>query len=203
MTLRRVTAILLICAVFAGGAIAEKAESLDADLHSLVAQAIDLQSDSAQVAERGEAIEELIIEASDENARLQGLLAARAAFVDAIATLRGSLEKAEGRVDTAAPRAGAFAAQETVLAERADPDVVVERLRKRATEQGRSDDDESVVRHRLEVYKEQTEPLIDIYDSRGLLFKIDALGAIDEVTGRIIDGLAARGITAGATTAAN
>ncbi|CAN5194923.1 adenylate kinase [soil metagenome] len=76
----------------------------------------------------------------------------------------------------------------------ADPDVVVGRLRKRATEQGRSDDDEAVVRHRLEVYREQTEPLIDLYDQRGALIKVDALGEIDEVTARIIDALANRGI---------
>jgi len=76
----------------------------------------------------------------------------------------------------------------------ADPDVVVERLRKRAAEQGRSDDDEDVVRHRLEVYREQTEPLIDIYDGRGVLLKVDALGPIDEVTERITTALAERGI---------
>jgi adenylate kinase len=75
----------------------------------------------------------------------------------------------------------------------ADPDVVVERLRKRALEQGRSDDDEAVVRHRLEVYREQTEPLIDVYGGRGLLIKIDAIGAIDEVTSRITAALAERG----------
>jgi adenylate kinase len=77
----------------------------------------------------------------------------------------------------------------------ADPDVVVERLRKRAVEQGRSDDDESVVRHRLEVYREQTAPLIDLYDGRGVLVKIDAIGAIDDVTARITTALAERGIT--------
>lgn len=76
-----------------------------------------------------------------------------------------------------------------------DPDVVVARLRKRAGEQGRSDDDESVVRHRLEVYRQQTEPLIDVYDARRLLVKIDALGAIDEVTARIVHALADRGVT--------
>lgn len=76
----------------------------------------------------------------------------------------------------------------------ADPDVVVERLRKRAVEQGRSDDDESVVRHRLEVYREQTAPLIDLYDGRGVLVKIDAIGAIDDVTARITAALAERGI---------
>ena len=76
----------------------------------------------------------------------------------------------------------------------ADPDVVVERLRLRAEDQGRSDDDEAVVRHRLEVYRQQTEPLIDVYDGRGMLVKIDAIGAIDDVTGRITSALSTRGI---------
>jgi adenylate kinase len=92
--------------------------------------------------------------------------------------------------------AGHGAALDAVVELVADPDVVVERLRKRAIDQGRSDDDESVVRHRMDVYREQTAPLIDIYDGRGVLVKIDALGAIDEVTARITEALAARGITA-------
>jgi len=77
----------------------------------------------------------------------------------------------------------------------ADPEVVIERLGKRALSEGRSDDDEAVVRHRLEVYGEQTAPLIDVYDARGLLVKIDALGSVDEVTERIVSALAERGIT--------
>jgi adenylate kinase len=76
----------------------------------------------------------------------------------------------------------------------ADPDVVVGRLRKRALEQGRSDDDEGVVRHRLDVYREQTEPLVDIYAGRGSLIKVDAIGSIEDVSSRIIDALAERGI---------
>lgn len=75
----------------------------------------------------------------------------------------------------------------------ADPDVVVERLRKRALDQGRSDDDETVVRHRLDVYHEQTEPLIDIYESRGQLVKVDAIGDIDVVTERIVQALTLHG----------
>lgn len=86
------------------------------------------------------------------------------------------------------------AALDAVVELVADPDVVVERLRKRALEQGRTDDDEDVVRHRLEVYREQTEPLIDLYDGRGVLLKVDALGPIDEVTERITTALAERGI---------
>jgi adenylate kinase len=77
----------------------------------------------------------------------------------------------------------------------AEPDIVVERLRKRAVEQGRTDDDEAVVRHRLDVYAEQTAPLIDVYSARGLVVAIDGIGDIAEVTGRIMDALQARGIT--------
>lgn len=77
----------------------------------------------------------------------------------------------------------------------AEPDVVVERLRKRALEQGRTDDDEAVVRHRLDVYAEQTAPLIDVYSARGLVVAIDGIGGIAEVTGRIMDALKGRGIT--------
>ena len=77
----------------------------------------------------------------------------------------------------------------------AEPDIVVERLRKRALEQGRTDDDEAVVRHRLDVYAEQTAPLIDVYSARGLVAAIDGIGDIAEVTGRIMDALQARGIT--------
>ena len=78
----------------------------------------------------------------------------------------------------------------------ADPDVVVDRLRLRSAEQGRSDDDEAVVRHRLEVYRAQTEPLIDVYEARGMLVAIDAIGPIDDVTERITSALSARGISA-------
>lgn len=74
----------------------------------------------------------------------------------------------------------------------ADPDIVVERLKKRAVDQGRADDDENVVRHRLDVYAKQTAPLIDVYAERGMLTKVDGIGEIDEVTGRILDALSVR-----------
>ena len=71
----------------------------------------------------------------------------------------------------------------------------MERLQKRAIEQGRADDDESVVRHRLEVYQEQTAPLIDLYTTRGLVVAIDGIGEISEVTQRILEGLQTLGVT--------
>jgi len=76
----------------------------------------------------------------------------------------------------------------------ADSEHIVERLLKRAAEQGRVDDTEEVIRHRLDVYAEQTAPLIDVFAQRGLLVTVDGLGTIDEVAERIHEGLEARGI---------
>ena len=90
--------------------------------------------------------------------------------------------------------AGQGASMDAVIELVADPDVVVERLRERALDQGRADDDESVVRHRLTVYREQTAPLIDVYAQRGLLSQVDGIGEIDQVTERIRSALAERGI---------
>jgi adenylate kinase len=74
----------------------------------------------------------------------------------------------------------------------ADTDEVVRRLLNRAIEQGRSDDTEEVIRRRLEVYEAETAPLISVYASRGLVVMVDGLGAIDDVTERILEALQAR-----------
>ncbi len=77
-----------------------------------------------------------------------------------------------------------------------DPEIVVGRIRVRATEQGRTDDSEDVVRNRLEVYARETAPLIEVYGGRGLLVSVDGIGAIDDVTQRIVEELARRGFSA-------
>ena len=74
----------------------------------------------------------------------------------------------------------------------ADTDEIVRRLLNRAIEQGRTDDTEDVIRRRLEVYEAETAPLTSVYASRGLVIMVDGLGAIDEVTGRIVEALDAR-----------
>ena len=78
----------------------------------------------------------------------------------------------------------------------ADTDEVVRRLLNRAQEQGRADDTEDVIRRRLEVYAEQTAPLIEVYSNRQLVVEVDGLGAVEVVTSRILEALAARGIEA-------
>ena len=73
----------------------------------------------------------------------------------------------------------------------ADTDEVVARLLKRAAIDGRSDDNEETIRVRLQVYAEQTEPLLDVYRSRGVLVEVNGLGEIDEVSERVFVALEA------------
>jgi hypothetical protein len=68
---------------------------------------------------------------------------------------------------------------------------VVARLLKRSEIDGRSDDNEETVRVRLQVYAEQTEPLLKVYRSRGLLVDVDGLGEIEEVSERVFAALEA------------
>jgi adenylate kinase len=75
----------------------------------------------------------------------------------------------------------------------ADEDELVERLLKRAEIEGRADDNEETIRKRLHIYAEQTEPLLDVYRSRGLLVEVDGLGPVQDVAERIFAALDARG----------
>jgi len=74
----------------------------------------------------------------------------------------------------------------------ADEDELVDRLLKRAEIEGRPDDNEETIRKRLHIYAEQTEPLLDVYRSRGLLVEVDGLGSVDEVSGRVYAALDSR-----------
>jgi adenylate kinase len=71
----------------------------------------------------------------------------------------------------------------------ADVEEVVARLLRRAEIDGRSDDNEETIRVRLQVYGEQTEPLLDVYRSRGLLVEVNGLGEINEVSERVFAAL--------------
>ena len=59
------------------------------------------------------------------------------------------------------------------------------RLAGRAREEHRSDDAEETVRHRLEVFANQTRPLVDYYQRRGILVPINAVGPIDAISEEI------------------
>ena len=70
-----------------------------------------------------------------------------------------------------------------------DDDEIVQRLLQRAQVEGRADDTEDVIRRRQEVYAEQTEPLIEVYRSRGILIEVDGMGEVTDVTQRIFGAL--------------
>jgi adenylate kinase len=70
-----------------------------------------------------------------------------------------------------------------------DPEELVARLVQRAEVEGRADDTEDVIRRRQEVYAEQTEPLIEVYRTRGIVQEIDGTGEVPDVTGRIFAAL--------------
>ncbi|MGP9660006.1 adenylate kinase [Arthrobacter sp. AOP36-C1-22] len=76
-----------------------------------------------------------------------------------------------------------------VLQLTADSDELVARLLKRAEVEGRADDTEEVIRHRLDVYEKQTQVVVDRYLERGIVRHVDGLGDIDEVTNRVMSAL--------------
>ena len=73
-----------------------------------------------------------------------------------------------------------------VLQLTADDEELVSRLLGRARETGRSDDNESVIRHRLDLYHQQTEAVVARYAGRGILARVDGIGGIDDVTDRVL-----------------
>jgi adenylate kinase len=76
-----------------------------------------------------------------------------------------------------------------VLSLVADIEEVVARLLRRAEIEGRPDDNDETIRVRLQVYAEQTEPLLDVYRSRDLLVEVNGLGEIAEVSDRVFAAL--------------
>ena len=101
--------------------------------------------------------------------------------IDQVEELDDILEETEKKLDV-------------VVQLTADSEGLLRRLSGRAQEQGHSDDTPEVIKRRLDVYEEQTAPLIDIYGSRSLVAKVNGLGEIADVTNRIIEVLDARGL---------
>ena len=75
---------------------------------------------------------------------------------------------------------------DAVVALDADHDVLMERMKKRAEIEGRSDDTPEAIAKRLDVYAKETAPLLDIYQKRGLLKTFNGVGAVDEIQATIV-----------------
>ncbi len=70
-----------------------------------------------------------------------------------------------------------------------DEEELVTRLLKRAEIEGRSDDNETSIRTRMQEYREKTEPLTDYYGKRGVLSAVDGLGSVEDVAARIREAI--------------
>lgn len=93
-----------------------------------------------------------------------------------------TVAQAEAAYVVAEPR-GADA--QVVLSFAVDDTELLRRMAARAAAEGRADDTDEVIRHRIEVYHSVTEPLLDHYDGRGIHHRIDATGTPDEVTAAV------------------
>jgi adenylate kinase len=62
---------------------------------------------------------------------------------------------------------------------------LVARVINRAKESNRPDDNPEVIRKRLDVYKNDTAPLVDYYRQRGLVKTVDGMAPVEEVTAAI------------------
>ena len=70
-----------------------------------------------------------------------------------------------------------------------DNEQIIARLAGRAQAEGRADDSPESVRHRLNVYDQQTAPVIDFYRQHGQLTVVDGVGSLDEVFTRIVEAI--------------
>ncbi len=68
-----------------------------------------------------------------------------------------------------------------VLALEVNNDEILTRLLKRAELEGRKDDTKEVIENRINIYNDQTQPLIDFYTERGKFKSVEGIGGIDDI----------------------
>jgi len=109
---------------------------------------------------------------------------------EGVRVLLDGFPRTPGQADALADLLSEFDAEITaaVLLE-VDEEELIGRLLQRAEEQGRADDNEETIRNRMNVYKTQTQPLIDYYLQRSKLQSIDGMGTVEEVYARLTEVL--------------
>jgi adenylate kinase len=155
----------------------------------------------------GDILRAAIVERSELGRRVQPILERGDLVPDdlMIELIRERLEEADGFVLDGFPRtlpqAEALDAMldeigkplDAVLLLEVSDEVAVQRLRGRAAEQGRADDEPEVIANRLRLYHELTEPVVERYRAAGTLVAVDGEGTVDEVAGEVENALAGVG----------
>ncbi|MBV6439289.1 MAG: adenylate kinase [Haliscomenobacteraceae bacterium CHB4] len=73
-----------------------------------------------------------------------------------------------------------------LVALQVDDEEIIERIKLRGETSGRADDsDETIIRNRIAVYKNETSPVYDFYATKGISQSIDGIGGIDEIFERL------------------
>lgn len=75
---------------------------------------------------------------------------------------------------------------DSLIALKVEDDEIVTRILNRGKTSGRADDnDESIIRNRIEVYKSETSPVFDYYHEKGKSYQVEGLGTIEEIFDRL------------------
>jgi len=75
----------------------------------------------------------------------------------------------------------------TVVNLTTDNEELIKRLVKRGVEQGRVDDNEETIRTRLEVYNEQTRPILGFYRRRDLVIDVNGVGSVEKIHENVLE----------------
>ncbi len=143
-------------------------------LRAHVREGTELGKKVAPIMERGDLVpDELILAIIREE--LKKLPTPRVIF-DGFPRTRAQAEALDALLDELGLRLNAVVLLEVPT------DELVRRLLRRAREEGRADDNEETIRRRLEVYARETEPLVDYYARKGVLFTLQGTGPVDEIT---------------------
>ncbi len=150
-------------------------------LRAHVARGSELGKQVKPIMERGDLVpDELILAIIREE--LSGMPQVRVIFDGFPRTTQQALALDELLADISAP-------VDAALLLEVDEAELVGRMLQRAKMEGRSDDNEETIKRRLQVYREQTQPLIEYYRERGVLKTVDGLGDPGQVYCRIREAL--------------
>ena len=75
-----------------------------------------------------------------------------------------------------------------------DQEILIARLLKRAEIEGRADDNEETIRTRMRVYEESTAPLIEFYEAKGIVKRVDGQRSIEEVNADLLQAISDSGV---------
>ena len=123
--MRRALAVVVAAAVLLAASVTARAEGLEHERAEALAELAVVAARSQDAAQRTDHLSGAIAQAEQDTADRAAVLAVRPAFLNELSTLAAALRNADGKVDTAVQLASARSAQETVRAERTDPDTVV------------------------------------------------------------------------------